>query len=218
LESFNKRMLLPKVHFVFYNYFLRGVIGEKTWKIRIEDESKELATFAAEAYANLQLNNNYFAWLYEYMYVHPRCSLMTEYDAVEQQAGNEEEGDGQENIQEPKQLFSADLDPLEITVPASYAAANTSDDGTGTQQAPSNDSEDSEKQPREDFKLLFTVNGNDKEPSAEIRVAGDHRQNITNSIKEQINADRSVNGNGSTRLSAYIKMRHDLNQDLQLLD
>ena len=70
-----KRMLLPKVHFMFYNYFLRGVIGEKTWKLRIEDESKELATIAAEAYANLQLNNNYFAWLYKYMYAHPtsRC-------------------------------------------------------------------------------------------------------------------------------------------------
>lgn len=212
LESFNKRMLQPKVHFVFYNYFLRGVIGEKTWKLRIEDESKELATIAAEAYANLQLNNNYFAWLYEYMYAHPTSSLTTEYDAVEQ-AENEEEGDGLENVQEPKQLFSADLDLLEITVPASYAAANASDDGTSAQQAPSDASEENEEQPREDFKLLLPINGDDEEPSAEIRAARDHQQNVTNSIKERIDADRTGNGDGSTRLSAYMKMRHDLDKD-----
>ena len=212
LESFNKRMLLPKVHFVFYDYFLRGVIGEKTWKLRIQDDSKELAAIAAEAYANLQLNNNYFAWLYEYMYAHPNSSLVTEYDAVLDQPSNGEEERGQElQNEQPTELFSGDVDLLEIAVPASYAAANA---GTGSEaiQATSDASEGNEEQPREDFKVLLPVDG-DEEPSAEIRAAKERQQNVANSIKERINADRTGNGDGSTRFSAYKKMRQYLIED-----
>ena len=55
----------PRVYFLFYNYFLRAVIGEAKWKTRIK-ERKKLGQNIAEAYAHSLIENNYFAWLFEY--------------------------------------------------------------------------------------------------------------------------------------------------------
>lgn len=65
IESFQQRYDRPRVYFLFYNCFLKGVIGNKKWK-RNMNKNRKLGTSIVEAFAHCLLENNYFAWLFEY--------------------------------------------------------------------------------------------------------------------------------------------------------
>jgi hypothetical protein len=56
------------------------------------------------------IKNNYLAWLYDYKNKNPGCTLLTEYDLVEQE--NEDSNDDDD-----KQIFCSDLDKIEIALP-----------------------------------------------------------------------------------------------------
>ena len=86
IEHFRKRLDSPRVYFLFYNNFFRGVVGEKRWKSNLkeidgEDNKKRMGTEIAEAYAFQLLENNYFAWLFDYKVASKKCSIKTEYDS-----------------------------------------------------------------------------------------------------------------------------------------
>jgi hypothetical protein len=80
LLSINKCYQLSKVHFLFFEFFLRVAIGNATWKKRLEEDETRLATQVIEAYANVVVNNHYFAFLYTYFMDNPNSTLCTEYD------------------------------------------------------------------------------------------------------------------------------------------
>jgi hypothetical protein len=84
LLSINKCHQLPKVHFLFFEFFLRAVIGNAAWKKRLEEDETRLATQAIEAYTNAVVNNHYFAFLYIYFMNNPNSTLHTEYNEVPQ--------------------------------------------------------------------------------------------------------------------------------------
>lgn len=134
LESFAQWWMLPKVNYLFYQYFYKAAVGDATWKSRLA-ENKRLGPVILEAYAHATLHNQYFAWLYEYKADHPDTTLMTEYDLV------------QDVRPETRSLFCGTLDLLEVSVP----------------RLPANDSSSSEQESeegeaRDDFKLLLEEN------------------------------------------------------------
>lgn len=82
IEHFQQRYDNPRVYFLFYHYILRGVMGDTKWKANIKD-NKKLSTNIAEAYAHSLLENNYFAWVFEYKARTPAHELKTEYDIAD---------------------------------------------------------------------------------------------------------------------------------------
>jgi hypothetical protein len=64
----------------------------------------------SEAFAHAIIENNYFAWLYDYKHKNPGCTLLTEDDLVEQE--NEDSNDDDD-----KWIFCSDLDKIEIALP-----------------------------------------------------------------------------------------------------
>jgi len=112
LESFGRRSTLPKVCYLFYDNFFKGVVGEGAWN-RCFAESR-MGTSTQEALSLVILRNNYFAWLYEYKLKYRGSKLRTEYDEVVQTAEEEDSAgsnDGNDRV------FSGDLDTLEIALP-----------------------------------------------------------------------------------------------------
>ena len=109
IESFQMRLKLPKVNFIFYEYFFKAVVGDGIWK-RCFAENKRLGTNVSEAFAHAIIENNYFAWLYDYKNKNPGCTLLTEYDLAEQE--NEDSNDDDD-----KRIFCSDLDEIEIALP-----------------------------------------------------------------------------------------------------
>jgi hypothetical protein len=71
---------------------------------------KRLGNNVSEAFAHKIIENNYFAWLYDYKNKNPGCTLLTEYDLVEEE--NEDSNDDDD-----KQIFCSDLDEIEIALP-----------------------------------------------------------------------------------------------------
>jgi len=85
IESFQKRHQNPKVYYIFYEYFYKAVMGEARWKESVHKENARFGTNIAEAFTHALLENNYFAWLFDYKSrappTKPSC-LKTEYDTV----------------------------------------------------------------------------------------------------------------------------------------
>lgn len=81
IEHFQERYANPKVYFLFYDYFFKAVMGESKWKKNLR-ENKRLGTSLAEAFTHTLIENNYFAWLFEYKAGKKNniTTLMTEYD------------------------------------------------------------------------------------------------------------------------------------------
>jgi len=210
-------MALPKVHFVFFEYFFRAVIGEMAWKIRMKDDRKRLGSTMAEAYANLQLNNNYFAWLYDYKMKHPNTTLKTEYDLMNGQvAANTDEA----------RLFCGELDWVEVAVPTLASAAGEGD------SVDSGSDDDPRDIVSDNFKLLLpeVVDGGDTSQelddggeattqvamaTREMKEARARELNITRAIWARVNADRSGDEDGSSTLLAYQKMCQAVRSDIQ---
>jgi hypothetical protein len=68
LESFQQWWNLPKIYFLFYDYFLKSVIQESVWIDRVNTPSSgmgsRLGLVISKAYALASLENHYFSWLY----------------------------------------------------------------------------------------------------------------------------------------------------------
>jgi len=109
IESFQLRWKLPKVHYLFYEYFFKAVVGECIWK-RLLAENKRLGTTVLEAFTQGMLANNYHAWRYDYMLKNPGITLRTEYDLLE-------ETSDEEGANDDERIFCADLDAFEIAAP-----------------------------------------------------------------------------------------------------
>lgn len=106
IESFGKRLELPKVNYIFYEYFFKAVMGESEWKRRLETRQR-MGTSIMEAFAHGTLQNNYFAWLLDYRLRHPNSGLTTEYDIMETEEGEDEE----------MGVYCGDLRDIEIALP-----------------------------------------------------------------------------------------------------
>ena len=64
MQAFQKRLDIPTVYYIFYHFFVRGVVGEAAWRREVdkeEDTEERLTTAQTEAFAMLQLENNYYA-------------------------------------------------------------------------------------------------------------------------------------------------------------
>jgi hypothetical protein len=83
LEAFEMGIQIPSVNFVFYDFFFKSAAGDARWKDACwEAKSMEdrLGSVQAEAFAMLNLKNNYFAWLFEAKH-NLKNLLVTDYDA-----------------------------------------------------------------------------------------------------------------------------------------
>jgi hypothetical protein len=133
-------MALPKVMFIFYEYFFKAMVGGAAWKKRFEEDVR-FGTNILEAYTQATLENNYFAWVYEYMKENPGSTLKTEYNVA-----------GDDNAtNDDRQLFCGDLDHVQI------AAPQIGEDGTANEyKLLIDEDEDSEEieQARKDNELV----------------------------------------------------------------
>jgi hypothetical protein len=69
---------------MLYEYFFKAVVGDGIWK-QCFTENKRLGTNVSKAFAHAIIENNYFAWLYDYKSKNPGCTVLTEYDLAEQE-------------------------------------------------------------------------------------------------------------------------------------
>ena len=188
------------MHFLFFEFFLRAAIGNATWKKRLEEDETRLATQAIEAYANAVVNNHYFAFLYTYFMNNPNSTLRTEYDEVPQLTQTRQAADTTSTSMH--NLFCADLDFIEVSVPGS--AANTGGNAITQEQ--------------DDFKLLPPPNEEDGESDEERKSAREHDEAVAKEIKDLIDRDRpGGNGDGTSRLSYFLKMKSKLEEDRRAL-
>jgi len=72
-----------------------------------------------EAFTHLCLQNNYFAWLYDYKVSHQNSTLKTEYDSANEEP-SDTEGLSEDNTNAP-QIFCGNLDEVEIALLATTA-------------------------------------------------------------------------------------------------
>ena len=83
LEAFEKRLELPTVLLIFYDYFLKPCVGETKCREKILSEGAtegRLAFEQVEAFVMLQLKNNYFAWLMEAKLEDTGKVIISDYD------------------------------------------------------------------------------------------------------------------------------------------
>jgi hypothetical protein len=89
LEAFEKRLEIPGIYFVFYDYFYKASAGDARWKegcLEANTEIDRLGSRVGEAFAMLVLKNNYFAWLLEAK-EKLGVKLVTDYDSDTQRRG-----------------------------------------------------------------------------------------------------------------------------------
>ena len=216
LLSINKRYELPKVHFLFFEFFLKAAIGNFTWKKRLAEDDTRLAAQAIEARANAVVNNHYFAFLCMYFMKNPNSTLITEYDKLlppddaETRANASRRGgtsatsttasESANAAMATHDLFCADLELIEVSVPKP--------DDTGN---------------NEDFKVLFPRDEEDEESDDEsddeVKSAKEHDEGIAKEIKDLIERDRQPggSGDGSSRLSSFVKMKSMVRNDREAL-
>jgi len=116
IESFQARLKLPKVNYVFYEYFFRAVMGEARWKQRLQ-EDKRLGTTNAEAFTHATIQNNYFSWLFQYKCSREGVGLKTEYEY--KPPAQEHADENEENHEDKIKIFCGVLGDggVEILVP-----------------------------------------------------------------------------------------------------
>ena len=82
IEAFERGIDIPIVYMLFYEFFFRSSVGDVRWKKVCQEEEDVYAPLGppvAEAFAMLQLKNNYFAWLLDAK-DNLRDKLFTDYD------------------------------------------------------------------------------------------------------------------------------------------
>jgi hypothetical protein len=99
IEGFQNRSFLPKVYYIFYEYFFKAVISKGTWKQHFTG-NKTFGTNILEAYALAIIKNNYFTWLYNYKSKHPGSTLQMEYDLPVPRNTYDNDSDEEENNKE----------------------------------------------------------------------------------------------------------------------
>jgi hypothetical protein len=131
----------------------------------------------------------------------PKSTLRTEYDEVPQLIQTVRAADT--TSMSLHNLFCADLDFIEVSVPGS--AANTGGDAIMQEQ--------------NDFKLLPPPpDEEDGELEYERKVAREHYEAVAKEIKDHIDRDQpGGNGDGTSRLSYFLKMKSKLEEDRQAL-
>jgi hypothetical protein len=105
------RLKLPKVNFIFYEYFFKAVVGDGNWK-QCFAENTRLGTNISEAFAHAIIENNYFAWLYVYKNQKPKTQdapykLYTMWPNKKIEDSNDNDN---------KWIFCSDLEEIEITL------------------------------------------------------------------------------------------------------
>ena len=84
IEAFEMGIEIPTLYIVFYDYFYKCSVGDVQWKkacLVEKDKFAPLGPPQAEAFAFMQLKNNYFAWLLDAVEETPKGSLVTDYDS-----------------------------------------------------------------------------------------------------------------------------------------
>jgi hypothetical protein len=179
LESFRQQWNLPKIYFVFYDYFLKSVIQESVWIDRVNMPSSgmgaRLGPVISKAYALASLENHYFSWLYQFKIEHPNNTLITEYDQRDNQGVDNANTKQETEID----LFCGALvlSDCEISVPMTTTAINNANEENEEQEVGRND----------DFKILL-LSGDMADPAAH-KAARDHDQEISKGIKAKIDHD-----------------------------
>jgi hypothetical protein len=87
-EAFVMGIEMPSVYFLFYEYIFKASVGDIRWKrscAEKNDKSALLGSTLAEAFAMIQLKNNYFAWLLEAK--EGLDNLVTDYDPPAKRSG-----------------------------------------------------------------------------------------------------------------------------------
>jgi hypothetical protein len=67
MEMFEQRLELPGTYFFFYHYFYKATLGDVRWKKEVLSDlpvTERIGTAQEEAFALVQLKNNYYAWLH----------------------------------------------------------------------------------------------------------------------------------------------------------
>jgi hypothetical protein len=206
LESLRQQWNLPKIYFLFYDYFLKSVIQESVWIDRVNTPSSgtgsRLGPVISKAYALALLENHYFSWLYQYKIEHPNNTLVTEYDQRDNQGGDNANKQQEKEID----LFCGALvlSDCEILVPVNTTAINTANEENEQQEAGRNNN----------FKILV-LSDKTADPAAH-KAARDHAHEISKGIKIKIDCDRQGNGDDGyyTRHDSYKKMSSMLDQDM----
>lgn len=66
IEAFRERLLLPKVHYILYDYFFRpAMLNDDVWRQRCKQHSTDFGPAPTEAQVHTFLEDQYFAWIYE---------------------------------------------------------------------------------------------------------------------------------------------------------
>lgn len=81
-------MEIPTVYVLFYDFFYRCSVGDVKWKkacLEENDHTAPLSQPQAEAFAMMQLKNNYFAWLVDAK--EKMVGLVTDYDTENKRSG-----------------------------------------------------------------------------------------------------------------------------------
>jgi len=105
LESFQMRLKMPKVNYIFYQYFFKAVVNVGAWKHQFT--KGRFGTNVLEAFAHAILQNNYFAWLYHYKLDNPDSTLKMEFDLADEKDSTDDNDNSNKT-----HLFSGDLDFL----------------------------------------------------------------------------------------------------------
>ena len=82
LETFEMGIKIPIFYVLFYDFFYKCSVGDTRWKkscLEEKDKTAPLGAPQAEAFAMMQLRNNYFAWLFERK-EESKGKLITDYD------------------------------------------------------------------------------------------------------------------------------------------
>jgi hypothetical protein len=89
IEAFEMGVEIPILYVIFYDYFYKCSLGDVRWKKACWDETNKSAPLGppqAEAFAMMQLKNNYFAWLLEAK-EKSKGELITDYDPDNKRTG-----------------------------------------------------------------------------------------------------------------------------------
>jgi hypothetical protein len=104
------RLKLPKVNFIFYEYFFKAVVADGLWKDALVKLKGWVPMSRKPLLMRSSKTTTSHGWLYDYKNKNPGCTLLTEYNLVEQD--NEDSNDDDD-----KWIFCSDLDEIEIALP-----------------------------------------------------------------------------------------------------
>jgi len=88
-ECFEQRWQFPKAYHLFYDQFFKAAVGDRKWKICLQ-ENKPFANSNTEAFALMILKNNYHAWMAQ---AYAEFTFENQYDIERQERRRRREDD-----------------------------------------------------------------------------------------------------------------------------